>query len=50
MKRLIIGLMLVMCLLVPVSCAEAGPREEQLSVPGLPLVDEIDEAAAKREP
>lgn len=49
MKKLIIGTVLAMLLVVPVSCAEAAPREEQLSVPG-PSVDEIDEAAAKREP
>ncbi|GAI76089.1 unnamed protein product, partial [marine sediment metagenome] len=40
MKKLmivILALLLAMFLLVPVSCAEAGPREEQLSDPGLPL-------------
>jgi len=43
MKRLIIGLMLVVTLLVPVSCAEAAPREEQESVPGPSIVDEMVE-------
>ncbi len=50
MKRLILGLMLVMLLLVPVSCAPAAVEEEELVVEGrFKLMDDVGPLGAELE-